>query len=65
MDAWIGSQAMEERAVPILPSRDLEETLAFYARLGFELRGAPIGEVPIPNHRARLDRTPLLGGSGR
>ena len=31
-----------ESAVPILPSRDLEETLGFYSRLGFELRGAPI-----------------------
>jgi catechol 2,3-dioxygenase-like lactoylglutathione lyase family enzyme len=31
-----------ESAVPILPSRDLEETLEFYSRLGFELRGAPI-----------------------
>lgn len=29
-----------ERAVPILPSRDLRETLAFYERLGFENRGA-------------------------
>jgi catechol 2,3-dioxygenase-like lactoylglutathione lyase family enzyme len=29
------------RAVPILPSRDLRETLAFYERLGFENRGAP------------------------
>lgn len=28
-----------ERAVPILPSRDLEETLAFYATLGFERFG--------------------------
>jgi catechol 2,3-dioxygenase-like lactoylglutathione lyase family enzyme len=28
-------------AVPILPSRDLRETLAFYERLGFENRGAP------------------------
>jgi predicted enzyme related to lactoylglutathione lyase len=28
-------------AVPILPSRDLNETLAFYERLGFESRGAP------------------------
>ena len=28
-----------ERAVPILPSRDLRETLAFYAALGFESRG--------------------------
>ena len=32
---------MPERAVPILPSRDLRETLAFYERLGFENRGAP------------------------
>jgi catechol 2,3-dioxygenase-like lactoylglutathione lyase family enzyme len=30
-----------ERAVPILPSRDLRDTLAFYERLGFENRGAP------------------------
>jgi hypothetical protein len=30
-----------ERAVPILPSRDLYDTLAFYERLGFENRGAP------------------------
>jgi catechol 2,3-dioxygenase-like lactoylglutathione lyase family enzyme len=30
-----------EHAVPILPSRDLLETLAFYERLGFENRGAP------------------------
>jgi catechol 2,3-dioxygenase-like lactoylglutathione lyase family enzyme len=32
---------MAESAVPILPSRDLGETLAFYERLGFESRGAP------------------------
>ena len=32
---------MSERAVPILPSRHLGETLAFYERLGFENRGAP------------------------
>jgi hypothetical protein len=32
---------MPERAVPILPSRDLNDTLAFYERLGFENRGAP------------------------
>ena len=32
---------MSERAVPILPSRDLRETLGFYERLGFENRGAP------------------------
>jgi catechol 2,3-dioxygenase-like lactoylglutathione lyase family enzyme len=32
---------VDEYAVPILPSRDLEETLGFYARLGFESRGAP------------------------
>jgi catechol 2,3-dioxygenase-like lactoylglutathione lyase family enzyme len=30
-----------EHAIPILPSRDLQETLEFYARLGFENRGAP------------------------
>lgn len=49
---------MDEYAVPILPSRDLEETLAFYERLGFELRGAPIekyrylivGRGPIELH---------------
>ena len=29
-----------ERAVPILPSRDLRETLAFYGRLGFANLGA-------------------------
>jgi catechol 2,3-dioxygenase-like lactoylglutathione lyase family enzyme len=29
-----------EYAVPVLPSRDLRETLAFYERLGFENRGA-------------------------
>ena len=33
---------MAESAVPILPSRNLEETLEFYSRLGFELQGAPI-----------------------
>ena len=32
---------MAEYAVPILPSRDLQETLAFYERLGFENRGTP------------------------
>ncbi|MCP2635804.1 VOC family protein [Microbacterium sp. HD4P20] len=32
---------MTERAVPILLSRDLAETLSFYERLGFENRGAP------------------------
>jgi hypothetical protein len=31
----------DERAAPVLPSRDLHETLAFYSRLGFENRGAP------------------------
>lgn len=35
---------MDEYAVPILPSRDLHETLDFYARLGFEPRGSPIEE---------------------
>ncbi|TDC81633.1 VOC family protein [Actinomadura sp. 7K507] len=32
---------MDDYAVPILPSRNLNETLDFYARLGFELRGVP------------------------
>jgi hypothetical protein len=32
---------VSERAVPILPSRDLRETLGFYERLGFANRGAP------------------------
>jgi catechol 2,3-dioxygenase-like lactoylglutathione lyase family enzyme len=31
---------LAESAVPILPSRDLGETLAFYERLGFENKGA-------------------------
>ena len=35
---------MEEYAIPILPSKDLEETLAFYSRLGFEPRGSPPDE---------------------
>jgi catechol 2,3-dioxygenase-like lactoylglutathione lyase family enzyme len=30
-----------EQAVPIMPSRDLDESLAFYGRLGFESRGEP------------------------
>src|SRR5690606_3910196 len=30
-----------ERAAPILPSRDLRETLALYEALGFDNRGAP------------------------
>jgi catechol 2,3-dioxygenase-like lactoylglutathione lyase family enzyme len=32
---------MDEYAVPTMPSRNLRETLEFYERLGFELRGAP------------------------
>jgi catechol 2,3-dioxygenase-like lactoylglutathione lyase family enzyme len=32
---------VSERTVPILPSRNLRETLWFYERLGFENRGAP------------------------
>jgi catechol 2,3-dioxygenase-like lactoylglutathione lyase family enzyme len=35
---------MAERTVPILPSRDLQESLAFYSSLGFENRGAPPDE---------------------
>jgi hypothetical protein len=30
---------MNERAVPILPSRDLRESLGFYEKLGFENGG--------------------------
>ena len=33
---------MDEYPVPVVPSRDLHETLDFYARLGFDVRGAPI-----------------------
>jgi len=32
---------MSDRAVPILPSRNLDETLRFYQALDFENRGAP------------------------
>ena len=32
---------MNESAVPILPSRDLDDTLRFYERLGFRNQGAP------------------------
>lgn len=32
---------MAEYAVPILPSRDLRETLGFYERLGFANLGGP------------------------
>jgi catechol 2,3-dioxygenase-like lactoylglutathione lyase family enzyme len=32
---------MVEAAVPVLPSRDLQETLDFYETLGFENLGAP------------------------
>jgi hypothetical protein len=32
---------VQEYAVPIMPSRNLRETLEFYERLGFEMRGAP------------------------
>jgi catechol 2,3-dioxygenase-like lactoylglutathione lyase family enzyme len=32
---------MSEHSVPILPSRNLRESLEFYERLGFENRGAP------------------------
>lgn len=35
---------MIETAVPILPSRNLNETVVFYERLGFENRGAPPDE---------------------
>jgi len=32
---------MAELAVPILPGKNLRETLTFYERLGFENRGSP------------------------
>lgn len=32
---------MLERSVPILPSRNLRESLSFYGELGFENRGMP------------------------
>ena len=32
---------MNERAIPILPSRNLDDTLRFYERLGFQNQGAP------------------------
>jgi catechol 2,3-dioxygenase-like lactoylglutathione lyase family enzyme len=35
---------MADYTVPILPSRDLDETLAFYERLGFDNVGAPPAE---------------------
>ena len=38
----VACSPVNEFAVPILPSRDLSGTQAFYERLGFELRGAPI-----------------------
>ncbi len=38
-DARSNLQTMEQ-AIPILPSRDLRETMTFYAPLGFENRGA-------------------------
>src|SRR5436190_1323293 len=39
--ARVASRTMDDHAVPILPSRDLHETLEFFVRLGFENRGAP------------------------
>jgi catechol 2,3-dioxygenase-like lactoylglutathione lyase family enzyme len=39
--ASILRDVVDEYAVPIMPSRNLRETLAFYERLGFEMRGAP------------------------
>jgi len=35
---------VSEYAVPTLPSRDLNETLAFYERLGFRNAGDPPGQ---------------------
>ena len=64
---------MAEHAVPILPSRDLRETLAFYEPLGFENRGAApetwdyliIGRGDIWLHFAlQPDVDPLTTASG-
>jgi hypothetical protein len=47
VDGGCGPQygrTVAERCVPILPSRDLGETLEFYERLGFDNRGAPPDE---------------------
>ena len=64
---------MVERSVPILPSRDLRESLAFYERLGFENRGAPpeewdyliIGRGGIDLHfYADQDVDPLATSAG-
>ncbi len=53
---------MGERAVPILPSRDLHETLAFYERLGFEVRADRGSFVVLAweGHRLFLDERPDL-----
>jgi hypothetical protein len=62
-----------EQAVPILPSRDLRETLAFYEPLGFENRGADpeewgyliLGRGDIWLHFAlQADLDPLTTASG-
>lgn len=64
---------MADRAVPILPSRDLHETLEFYGRLGFEDLGAPpeqwgyviLGRGGIELHFYRdADVDPLTTASG-
>ena len=64
---------MAESAVPILPSRDLRETLAFYERLGFANQGAPpeewdyliIGRGGIELHfYAAPDTDPLTTSAG-
>ena len=61
-----------ELAVPILPSRDLSETLLFYEALGFENRGAApetwdyliLGRGDIWLHFARqADLDPLTSAS--
>jgi hypothetical protein len=51
---------MTETAVPILPSRDLAETLAFYERLGFRhsavrgpQRSMAQGPEPLAGRRLR------------
>jgi catechol 2,3-dioxygenase-like lactoylglutathione lyase family enzyme len=64
---------VREYAVPILPSRDLRETLAFYEHLGFENRGAPpevwdyliVGRGDVELHFfAKPDVDPLTTAAG-
>ena len=52
---------MSERAVPILPSRDLRETLVFYERLGFENRVDDADALHDEWHAVGVPRDPATG----